>query len=82
MPNTYRELIEKIIETSELIGNLKLSLKMESLRLKKIRDARKPEDQVDYYEDLVEENLKGGLALAEQNLADYKRDLVSICKKI
>lgn len=81
MPYTCIELIEKIIEMSELIGNLKVSLQIETARLKEIRDARKPTDQVDSWEDFTENNLKGALSLAQQNLKEYKRDLISMTRR-
>ena len=81
MPYTVSELVEKIIEMSELVGNLKVSLQIETKRLKELRDARKPTDKVNEWEDFTEQNLKGSLELAQQTLKEYKRDLISMTKR-
>jgi hypothetical protein len=63
MPYTLIELVEKLAEMSELVGNLKVSL------------------QICEKDSFVEKNLKGALKLAEDNVKELKKDLISIGRR-
>lgn len=63
MPYTLIELVEKLAEMSELVGNLKVSL------------------QICEKDSFIENNLKGALKLAEDNVKALKKDLISMGKR-
>jgi hypothetical protein len=63
MPYTLIELVEKLAEMSELVGNLKVSL------------------QICEKDSFVEKNLKGALKLAEDNVKELKKDLISMGRR-